>query len=176
MISWAVGSRSSRGLEGLGDQGCVGADDAGDGGLGDAVELGEQLLGQVVPQPGSGSGARTGTAPAPSPRTPAGRDSRRKWSRTGPQPRCGRFSCYYSSWRFASWLDWLKHQRFSQEQAATLLSDTLLPTKHPKHPYEQASMSSNAPSTLLEETGKILKLLAPPGRQWHPTEHVTKTS
>ena len=23
-----------------------------------------------------------------------------------------------------SWLDWLKHQRFSQEQAATLLSDT----------------------------------------------------
>ena len=53
------------------DQGRVGADDAGDGGLGDAVELGEQLLGQVVPQPGSGSGARTGTAPAPSPRTPA---------------------------------------------------------------------------------------------------------
>jgi len=54
MISWAVGSRSSRGLEGLGDQGCVGADDAGDGGLGDAVELGEQLLGQVVPQVGQG--------------------------------------------------------------------------------------------------------------------------
>ena len=54
MISWAVGSRSSRGLEGLGDRGCVGADDAGDGGLGDAVELGEQLLGQVVPQVGQG--------------------------------------------------------------------------------------------------------------------------
>ena len=54
MISWAVGSRSSRGLEGLGDQGCVGADDAGDGGLGDAVELGEQLLGQVVAQVGQG--------------------------------------------------------------------------------------------------------------------------
>lgn len=69
--------------EGVGDQGRVGADDAGDGGLGDAVELGEQLLGQVVPQPGSGSGARTGTAPAPSPRRPA--DGRkRKWPRTGP--------------------------------------------------------------------------------------------
>ena len=54
MISWAVGSRSSRGLEGLGDQGGVGADDAGDGGLGDAVELGEQLLGQVVAQVGQG--------------------------------------------------------------------------------------------------------------------------
>ena len=42
--------RRHRGLEGLGDQGRVGADDAGGGGLGDAVELGEQLLGQVVPQ------------------------------------------------------------------------------------------------------------------------------
>ena len=70
--------RRYRGLEGLGDQGRAGADDAGGGGLGDAVELGEQLLGQVVPQPGSGSGARTGTAPAPSPRRPADRGSRRK--------------------------------------------------------------------------------------------------
>ena len=50
-------------VQARGDQGRVGADDAGDGGLGDAVELGEQLLGQVVPQPGSGSGARTGTPP-----------------------------------------------------------------------------------------------------------------
>ena len=65
-------------VQAWGDQGRVGADDAGDGGLGDAVELGEQLLGQVVPQPGSGSGARTGTAPAPSPRRPADRGSRRK--------------------------------------------------------------------------------------------------
>ena len=54
MISWAVGSRSSRGLEGLGDQGCVGGDDSGGGGLGDTVELGEQLLGQVVAQVGQG--------------------------------------------------------------------------------------------------------------------------
>lgn len=76
--------RRYTGLEGLGDQGRVGADDAGDGGLPDAVELGEQLLGQVVPQPGSGSGARTGTAPAPSPRRPADRGSRRKWPRTDP--------------------------------------------------------------------------------------------
>ncbi|WP_218638078.1 hypothetical protein, partial [Actinomyces oris] len=30
----------------------------------------------------------------------------------------------------------LNHQRFSQEQAATLFSDTLLTAKHPKHPYE----------------------------------------
>ena len=37
-----------------GDQGRVGADDAGDGGLRDAVDLGEQLLGQVVPQVGQG--------------------------------------------------------------------------------------------------------------------------
>ena len=69
--------------EGVGDQGRVGADDTGDGGLRDAVELGEQPPGQVVPQPGSGSGARTGTAPTPSPRTQAG-DRRREWSRTGP--------------------------------------------------------------------------------------------
>ena len=46
--------RRYRDLEGLGDQGRVGADDAGDGGLGDAVELGEQLLGQVVAQVGQG--------------------------------------------------------------------------------------------------------------------------
>ena len=37
-------------VQARGDQGRVGADDAGDGGLGDAVELGEQLLGQVVAQ------------------------------------------------------------------------------------------------------------------------------
>ena len=37
-----------------GDQGRVGTDDAGGGGLGDAVELGEQLLGQVVAQVGQG--------------------------------------------------------------------------------------------------------------------------
>ena len=46
-----------------GDQGRVGTNHPGDGGLQDAVELGEQLLGQAVPQPGSGSGARTGTPP-----------------------------------------------------------------------------------------------------------------
>ena len=57
----------------------------------------------------SGSGEHTGTAPAPSPRTPAG-GRKREWPRTGPQPRCGRFSCYYPSWRFASWLSWLSHQ------------------------------------------------------------------
>ena len=56
--------RRYTGLENLGDQGCVGADDAGDGGLRDAVGLGEQLLARVAPQPGSGSGARTGTGPA----------------------------------------------------------------------------------------------------------------
>ena len=37
-----------------GDQGRVGGDDPGDGGLRDAVELGEQLLGQVVAQVGQG--------------------------------------------------------------------------------------------------------------------------
>ena len=41
-------------LKNLGDQGRVGADDAGDGGLPDAVDLGEQLLGQVVAQVGQG--------------------------------------------------------------------------------------------------------------------------
>ena len=41
-------------VQACGDQGRVGADDAGDGGLPDAVELGEQLLGQVVPQVGQG--------------------------------------------------------------------------------------------------------------------------
>ena len=41
-------------LKNLGDQGRVGADDAGDGGLRDAVDLGEQLLGQVVAQVGQG--------------------------------------------------------------------------------------------------------------------------
>ena len=81
--------------EGVGDQGRVGADDAGDGGLRDAVELSEQLLGQVVAQPGSGSGACTGTVPAPSSRRPAdGR--RREWSRTGLQPHSEGVSCYYS--------------------------------------------------------------------------------
>ena len=46
--------RRYTGLEGRGDQGRVGGDDAGDGGLRDAVDLGEQLLGQVVPQVGQG--------------------------------------------------------------------------------------------------------------------------
>ena len=41
-------------LKSPGDQGRVGGDDAGDGGLRDAVGLGEQLLGQVVPQVGQG--------------------------------------------------------------------------------------------------------------------------
>ena len=44
-----------------GYQGCVGTNHPGGGGLQDAVELGEQPLGKVVPQPGSGSGAHTGT-------------------------------------------------------------------------------------------------------------------
>ena len=43
-------------MENLGDQGCVGADDAGDGGLRDAVGLGEQLLARVVAQVGQGRG------------------------------------------------------------------------------------------------------------------------
>jgi hypothetical protein len=38
--------------QGLGDQGHVGGDDPRDGGLRDAVDLGEQLLGQVVSQVG----------------------------------------------------------------------------------------------------------------------------
>ena len=81
--------------EGVGDQGRVGADDTRDGGLRDAVELGEQLLARVVSQPGSGSGARTGTAPAPSSRRPE--DGRkRKWPRTGLQPHSEGVSCYYS--------------------------------------------------------------------------------
>ena len=41
-------------LKNLGDQGRVGADDAGDGGLRDAVGLGEQLLARVVAQVGQG--------------------------------------------------------------------------------------------------------------------------
>jgi len=41
-------------LEGLGDQGRVGADDAGDGGLRDTVGLGEQLLARVVAQVNQG--------------------------------------------------------------------------------------------------------------------------
>ena len=41
-------------LEGLGDQGRVGGDDAGGGGLPDAVGLGEQLLARVVAQVGQG--------------------------------------------------------------------------------------------------------------------------
>ena len=40
--------------EGVGDQGRVGGDDAGDGGLPDAVGLGEQLLARVVAQVGQG--------------------------------------------------------------------------------------------------------------------------
>ena len=57
MISWAVKSRSSRRhalMEGGGDQGRVGGDDAGGGGLRDAVGLGEQLLARVVAQVGQG--------------------------------------------------------------------------------------------------------------------------
>lgn len=79
--------RRYRGLEGPGDQGCVCGDDAGGSGLQDTVDLGEQLLGQVVPQVGQGQ-AHTGTVSAPGPRTPAVRDLRREWSRTGPQPGC----------------------------------------------------------------------------------------
>jgi len=41
-------------LEGPSDQGRVGADDAGDGGLRDTVGLGEQLLARVVAQVGQG--------------------------------------------------------------------------------------------------------------------------
>ena len=52
--------------EGAGYQGCAGTNHPGGGGLGDAVDLGEQPLGKVVPQPGSGSGAHTGTPPFPS--------------------------------------------------------------------------------------------------------------
>ena len=46
--------RRYTGLEGLGDQGRVGGDDPGDGGLRDAVDLGEQLLARVVAQVGQG--------------------------------------------------------------------------------------------------------------------------
>ena len=41
-------------MEGLGDQGRVGGDNAGGGGLPDAVGLGEQLLARVVAQVGQG--------------------------------------------------------------------------------------------------------------------------
>ena len=43
-------------LKSPGDQGRVGGDDAGDGGLRDAVDLGEQLLARVVAQVGQGQG------------------------------------------------------------------------------------------------------------------------
>ena len=54
-------------LKNLGDQGRVGADDAGDGGLRDAVGLGEQLLGQVVPQVGQGQAHAQEQAQHPGP-------------------------------------------------------------------------------------------------------------
>ena len=73
MISWAVEVLHGRHVltEGGGDQGRAGGDDPGGGGPPDAVDLGEQLLGQVVPQVRQGRAHTTGTAPAPSPRTPA---------------------------------------------------------------------------------------------------------
>ena len=46
--------RRHRRLEGPSDQRSVGTDDAGDGGLRDVVDLGEQLLARVVPQVGQG--------------------------------------------------------------------------------------------------------------------------
>ena len=56
MISWAVEVLHGRHVltEGGGDQGRAGGDDPGGGGPPDAVDLGEQLLGQVVPQVGQG--------------------------------------------------------------------------------------------------------------------------
>ena len=54
-------------LEGLGDQGRVGADDPGDGGLPDAVDLGEQLLARVVAQVGQGQAHTQEQPPRPRP-------------------------------------------------------------------------------------------------------------
>ena len=59
--------RRYTGLEGRGDQGRVGADDAGDGGLRDAVGLGEQLLGHVMPQVGQGQAHAQEQAQRPRP-------------------------------------------------------------------------------------------------------------
>ena len=53
--------------EGVGDQGRVGGDDPGDGGLPDAVGLGEQLLARVVAQVGQGQAHTQEQAQHPGP-------------------------------------------------------------------------------------------------------------
>ena len=59
--------RRHRRLEGPSDQRSVGTDDAGDGGLRDVVDLGEQLLGQVVAQVGQGQAHAQEQAQHPGP-------------------------------------------------------------------------------------------------------------
>ena len=73
----AVDDQLGRGVEVLhrwntavqagGDQGRVGGDDAGDGGLRDAVGLGEQLLARVVAQVGQGQAHAQEQAQRPGP-------------------------------------------------------------------------------------------------------------
>ena len=54
MMYWRSGSRifhaGHPGLEGLGDQEGVDRHHSRDGGLGDCVDVGQQLLGEIVPQ------------------------------------------------------------------------------------------------------------------------------
>ena len=124
--------------EGVGDQGRVGADDTGDGGLRDAVELGEQPPGQVVPQPGSGSGARTGTAPPSTLASKAGRGpsacivSHR--SRTS--SRVILVLLFMAA--ACSWLSWLRHQNSLKSKPPSYLATRHpLSLKHPQHPMNK---------------------------------------
>ena len=72
MISWAVEVLHGRHVltEGGGDQGRAGGDDPGGGGPPDAVDLGEQLLGQVVPQVGQGQAHAQEQSQRPGPEHP----------------------------------------------------------------------------------------------------------
>ena len=121
-------------LKNLGDQGRVGADDAGDGGLRDAVDLGEQLLGQVVPQVGQGQAHTQEHPPAPSPRTPAG-DRKRKCLAQVQDLAAGDSRATIRHGGLL--LDWIGlDTKDSLKSKPPPYLTTHTPFKHPKRPYE----------------------------------------
>ena len=121
--------------EGAGYQGCVGTNHPGGGGLGDAVDLGEQPLGQVVPQVGQG---QAHTQEQPQHPGPEGRQGAVGVDRLAQiqdiiasDPR----ATIHGGGLFL--VELASTPKLSQEQTAILLSDTPPPLKHPQHPMNK---------------------------------------
>ena len=120
--------------EGVGDQGCAGADDSGDGGLPDAVDLGEQLLARVVAQVGQGQAHAQEQPQHPRPEHRQGTGSVNGLAQVQDLAAGDSRATIRHGGLLLGWIGLDTKDSLKSKPPPYLT--THIPFKHPKHPYE----------------------------------------